>query len=638
MSLASSNLSDLAPADHFGLVDRYLPDPYRRALSAHHDPMATLTRSVRTTLQRALSELDAVQRSRALIFFNDLSDGALLGALHDQSPWPEEQTEEFRARLGQVAQLAMQGAATAKRLLYLAALACSAQPLPKGPGAQAIPPQQAYDFSVVRQGVDGTSTTRHVSGQTGPNQTRQFFEKPKTGVLVPIDVIDAPLRRFATQITPQPTPDYQFVLENPASETLAGFDGSTPLIWPDPTFRITTGATSLGPLALVCSEHALVLLVNRRLPPNSWLEVRVRDMAWTHEPGTSQMGPLTCLGSKQALYAGHALSADDHRVTANTGSTGPLLSLREKDALNFTGVLPAHPATLPALTAPGLLTLPSFLGRGLTRWRLLHALPGSDGDVHTAQFVPVAHDADLTLSARWNGRLPGEFALRLPMSALAQDMTGPLTHRQSWLDTMVQRFKLAGTVRLDEDMLHDPQDDFIGLTELSMKSRITPSDALRVTNIMTFAETTQTKDTIILRPSPNLTLTSRALPSDEITLKARVLLAITDSATPSDTIHIVPELVLDLQDSAHPNASVTLTLTGAQFHPPPEVITPSDTITLTPGARPTPPLISITFTSQAILSDHIVLSALPPLDDPPSDTLHLHSEAQLSDRIILNRG
>uniref|UniRef100_A0AAN0MCL4 Uncharacterized protein n=1 Tax=Yoonia rhodophyticola TaxID=3137370 RepID=A0AAN0MCL4_9RHOB len=128
MALDAETVIDLAPAGQFGLIDRYLPDPYRRALNNDGDALASLTRTMRGTLRRAGAEIEAVQRSRALAFFNDLTDGRLLGALHDQAPWPEDDVPTFRDRLTRVAGLAMRGAATSDRLLNLAAIACGAAP------------------------------------------------------------------------------------------------------------------------------------------------------------------------------------------------------------------------------------------------------------------------------------------------------------------------------------------------------------------------------------------------------------------------------------------------------------------------------------------------------------------------------
>ena len=84
MTLTAEQIRALAPAPGYRQIDRYIPDPYRRALGDTRTPLAVLTKSWRDGLKRLDHELGLVQRSRSVRFFSDLDDGGRLGALHDQ--------------------------------------------------------------------------------------------------------------------------------------------------------------------------------------------------------------------------------------------------------------------------------------------------------------------------------------------------------------------------------------------------------------------------------------------------------------------------------------------------------------------------------------------------------------------------
>ncbi|MFQ1701629.1 hypothetical protein ACJ5NV_13650 [Loktanella agnita] len=664
MALDAERIIDMAPAGQFGLVDRYLPDPYRRALSRHGDAMASLTRAARDTLRRSLSELEAVQRSRALEFFNDLSDGKLLGALHDQAPWPEDDTETFRIRLGRVAALAMRGAATADRLLALAALAGNGHALASGSIAQAVPPETDYRFVLTQKDAQGQIQSQTLQGRTDPGQTRQYFVKPTTGGLFPVDVIDAPLRRYDAEISPLPGDHYRFALDNPASENLAGLEDSDPLLWPDPTFSITAGAAPFGPFALVQTGQAQAIIVNRVLAPGATLDFSVRDMIWNHlETGSTSLSKLTCLGNKDALYAGFGLSADDHLIPApNTDKPiGPLLTLRSKSDLNFTGAQ-SHgvPKDATALhTSP--LQVPSFLGEGRSQWRILTltAHDESDPDIHKAQFAPVPSTADITLSARWFGRRPGEFAVVMPDTALAADHGGPLSHRTIWRDQMIERFKLAGTVRIAKNLLFSADDVLQDITEMHFSDKLRPSDQMELNDPLYLTDSVHPSDSIEMLEQRDLSLASALTQTDRIELTAsdaQVEPAISAAhpvdtmtfaagfppdlratAKPTDSIEILPEIPIDARDSVRPQD--TLTLTDAELRPDDLTSTghPRDSMTLSAGLPDS--LRSVAHPRDTIGLDPGAEIRSPTDTDPPLRTraITLRSVVQPQDRITIRR-
>ncbi|WP_373635734.1 hypothetical protein [Yoonia sp. SS1-5] len=616
MALDAETVIDLAPAGQFGLIDRYLPDPYRRALNNDGDALASLTRTMRGTLRRAGAEIEAVQRSRALAFFNDLTDGRLLGALHDQAPWPEDDVPTFRDRLTRVAGLAMRGAATSDRLLNLAAIACGAAPLTRTSGANLILPETDFSFVITRQGPDNTTETTSFMGTTGEAQTRRYFEKAASGRVFPIDVYDAPMRLHQQDITPLPGPEYQFVIDNPASENLGGLDGTDPIRWPDPIFTITAGAQPFGPFAFVNIHQAQVVIVNRRLAPGATLEVSIRDMAWSHaEAGSTTIDDFTCFGTKEALYAGFALSANDHIIPSGgpEAAIGPLMSVRRAENLTFTGAEADEAPDMGDFAEASPLALPSFLGEGRTQWRLLSIAPNapSDVEIHNAQFAAVPSDADITLSARWFGRRPGEFAVDLPPNALAPNSDGPLTHREIWLDAMIERFKLGGTVRIARDQLFSPMADFVGALELDLASGTTPADIFELDNALVFEDTLAPRDSVSILPTISFDGISALVPTDEIevidaqintdvlvsigrpgdamTLTEGLPPAFRSNVVPTDSVSILPRLEFDGTSAAIPADEVDLDPTTVAPDALISTVQPTDIVTVTVGL---PPILS----------------------------------------------
>ncbi len=662
MTLDAARRADLAPADNFSLIDRFLPDPYRRALSREGDPMAALTRAGREALRRSLNELEAVQRSRAVGFFDDLTDGRLLGALHDQAPWPEDDTETFRARLLAVSALAMRGAATAERMLALCALAGTGAAFPRGSIAAPIAPNTDYSFELRSRDAEGNEQVQALSGRTADGQTRQYFQKPATGGLFAVDVFDAPLRRHEAEISPLPGTDFQFVLDNPASETLPGLDGTEPVLWPDPVFTITAGAQPFGPFALVQTGSAQVLVVNRVLDPGATLHVDPRRMAWDHEAtGSTSLGRFRCRGEKQALYAGYSLSADDHVFAppAETTPTGPLLILRGKAGVTYTGALPGGPPVDPARLGAEPLEMPSLLGDGRSQWRVIE-IGGSGDDIHAAQFAPVPSDTDVRFKAHWFGRRPGEFAIAIPDSALAPDQGGPLTHRARWLDGMIERFKLAGTVRIAQALLFSEAELIAGRTELFLSDRARPVDALE-TDLPAFVESVvRPVDTITLLPHVEIEAVSVAVPVDAITFTdADLLLGALVSrvapvdgigvaegllpefrsvVSPLDAMTLLPRLEISTIETVRPSTVFALEMTTADLGALRSVAGPVDAMTLLPELR-------FDLPDSAAPRDRVDVDpgARPeprePIIDTPTRrrTLSLRSTAQPLDRMTLRR-
>ena len=461
MTLTAEQIRALAPAPGYRQIDRYMPDPYRRALGDNRTPLAVLTKSWRDGLKRLDHELGLVQRSRAVRFFSDLDDGGRLGALHDQVPWEEEDTEAFRVRLAEIARLAAEGAASARRMLSLVALATGSEIV------HVIPPDRAD------QSVSHGETTITVS--TGQGQTRGYLVKPdragedgapdEAGELFAADIIDAPNRLFQEAAELLPGPNYMFRLHNTASATLPDILGGGERTYPYPVFRLEAGE-NIGPLLLVQTFNdpprraPRAIVVNRRLRTGSVLDVDVEQMAWNHDEGTATLiGPWRLDGDREALYAGMTEIAIPSARFDNEPAdpaAGYALKLLDSSGLDFNGVLEDEMIDL-GVIPDDRIQMPSLLGQGASLWRVLRILPDPEGstEIHDARFAPLPRDADLRITARWSGRRAGEFAVVVEDQYLAIDTNGPLPHRSVWLDEMIARFKLAGTVRvqpLDGDL------------------------------------------------------------------------------------------------------------------------------------------------------------------------------------------
>ncbi|MEM0987407.1 MAG: hypothetical protein AAGK00_00900 [Pseudomonadota bacterium] len=446
MTLTAAQIRALAPAPGYRKIDRYMPSPYRRALDDKKTPMAALTKSWRDGLKRVDHELSMVQRSRAVAFFGDLDDGGRLGALHDQTPWPEEDVEAFRIRLAELARLAVAGAASARRMLSLIGLATGARLINVVPASKA-------DYSVAH---DGTT----LSGTKGQGQTRGFFVKPgEDGAFFTGDVFDAPERLFHQDAQLIRGPNYTFRLRNAAAAGIPDILGNGSRDYPYPVFRLEAGET-VGPLMLIQSFDDPPLLapraivINRTLRAGSILDIDVAGMAWNHDEGTTTtIGPWLLNGKKEALYAGLTEVAGwRSRFDNEPGepAAGYAMTLRAKAGLEFDGALDDLMIDKGAIAADAKIQMPSLLGQGRSLWRVVRILPDSDGsrDIMNARFEPLPRDTKLKISARWLGRRAGEFAVYVEDKYLDLAINGPLPDRAAWLDAMVDRFKLAGTVRV----------------------------------------------------------------------------------------------------------------------------------------------------------------------------------------------
>lgn len=454
MTLTAEQIRALAPAPGYRQIDRYMPDPYRRALGDTRTPLAVLSKSWRDGLKRLDHELGLVQRSRAVRFFSDLDDGGRLGALHDQVPWEEEDTEAFRVRLAEIARLAAEGAASARRMLSLVALATGSEIV------HVISPDR------VDESVNHGETTITVS--TGQGQTRGYLVKPdrpgedgapdEVGELFAADIIDAPNRLFQETAELLPGPNYMFRLHNTASATLPDILGGGERTYPYPVFRLEAGE-NIGPLMLVQTFNdpprraPRAVVINRRLRAGSVLDVDVEQMAWNHDEGTATLiGPWRLDEDRESLYAGLTEIAIPSARFDNEPAdpaAGYALKLLGSDGLDFNGALEDEMIDL-GVIPDDRIQMPSLLGQGASLWRVLRILPdpGGSTEIHDARFAPLPRGADLRITARWTGRRAGEIAVVVEDQYLAIDTNGPLPHRSAWLDEMIARFKLAGTVRV----------------------------------------------------------------------------------------------------------------------------------------------------------------------------------------------
>lgn len=639
MTLTAEQIRALAPAPGYRQIDRYMPDPYRRALGDKRTPLAVLTKSWRDGLKRLDHELGLVQRSRAVAFFNDLDDGERLGALHDQSPWEEENTEAFRIRLAEIARLAAQGAASARRMLSLVALATGSEVV------HVIPPDR------IDEAVNHGETTITVS--TGQGQTRGYLVKADragedgapdvAGELFAADVIDAPNRLFQETAERLPGPNYMFRLHNTASATLPDILGDGERTYPYPVFRLEAGE-NIGPLMLVQTFNdpprraPRAIVINRRLRTGSVLDIDVEQMAWNHDEGTATLiGPWLLDEDKLALYGGLTeIAIPSARFDNEPGdlAAGYALKLLDSTGLDFNGTLEDDMIDQGAIPE-GRIQMPSLLGQGASLWRVLRILPdpGGSNEIHDARFAPLPRDADLKITARWSGRRAGEFAVVVDDQYLAIDTNGPLPHRSAWLDEMIARFKLAGTVRVQpllEDLFAGQSDEAI---QVNLESRASFEIVLDIENwgelesaatitdsFELFTELTVEFDTVVdADTAVNVSNEGRFFDLDE-------------PAVATDILELFPETESRLESSIRLRDEFTLTIED-QTGPGREPVRGDPVIAPTPR-RPG----LITRPIAPVVPDTRFRTLADPAEEPQEETVfNFTDRIRMRDRISLRR-
>ena len=567
MTLTAEQIRALAPAPGYRQIDRYMPDPYRRALGDTRTPLAVLTKSWRDGLKRLDHELGLVQRSRSVRFFSDLDDGGRLGALHDQVPWEEEDTEAFRIRLAEIARIAAQGAASARRMLSLVALATGSEIV------DVIPPDRTD------HAVSHGETTITVS--TGQGQTRGYLVKPDRpgedgapdvpGELFAADVIDAPNRLFTETAELLPGPNYMFRLHNTASATLPDILGDGERTYPYPIFRLEAGE-NIGPLMLIQTFNdpprraPRAIVINRRLRAGSVLDVNVEQMAWNHDEGTATLiGPWRLDGDREALYGGLTeIAIPSARFDNEPGdpAAGYALRLLGSDGLDFNGTLKDEMIDQGTIPDDGI-QMPSLLGQGTSLWRVVRILPDPEGsnEIHDARFEPLPRGVDLRITARWSGRRAGEFAVVVGDPYLAIDTNGPLPHRHAWLDEVITRFKLAGTVRVQpllEDLFAGQSDEAI---QVNLETRASFEISVDIDNWGELASVASISDSFEL-------FTERTIEFDTVVeadtsasiVNEGVILEMDEPLVLADVVEVFPESRTGLETSVRLRDEFTLTI------------------------------------------------------------------------------
>lgn len=644
--LSPEILRALAPAPGFKRVDRFLPDPYRRALHDPKTPMAVVTKASRDALKRADFDLEQVQRSRAVDFFADLSDGAALGALHDQTPWPEEDTESFRTRLRMVSVLALQGAASARRMLALIGLACSAELL------------AAFSYRPDDPSYSHNHNGQTQSGSIELGQTLGLFAKPNGGSLFAADVLDAPLRLYTQNVAPLNRPEYVFELQNPAFKTLSGVLGDAERLYPDPVFDFEAGQP-IGPFALIQVDpnrltHApRVIVVNRKMRAGERLTVDVAAMRWDHSdsPTPTSLGWITSEGDKGALYAGLSEIASFQSLfdnEPNDPAAGYALDVRGADQLDWTGRLVDDLIDRGAIPqgAGTRLQMPALLGDGKTRWHVIEILkpaPAAQTDILDARFTPLPRTAKLRITARWAGRRAGEFALCVDETELALDQSGPLAHRSHWLDTMIDRFKLAGTVRVTPL----PKDAFTDLplpeVALDLSSKTALSDSFDLDTGPQFDSHALLAVGLTVYPQITLNLHSDVSANADFELSPAPpdgTLVSHTTALDALTIHPQTTLFLGKPDGVIPTDAVEISA-GGPVLPLGDHVVPTDSFTLSPQR-------TLDLESRTKLADFFEITRavdpVPPPDLPPNPppnssgvTLDLKTHVRSGDTVTIRK-
>lgn len=640
-------LRSLAPAEGHALIDRYLPAPYLRAFADPKTPMVGLNRASRRTLKRIKTELSALQRSRALEFYDDLADARMLGALHDQAPWPEEDKEAFRQRLTGLVAVAMTGAASAKRMLALAGLASNAR----------LVATRSHWTGDESYSVTHTGITQ--SGTLLPGQSRGFLVKPAGGKIVNADVFDAPPRLYSHEAQPLAGPHFVFDVQNPAFATLTDILSHDPRTYPDPVIDLKADA-DFGPLLMVrtAPDHPgtapRVIAVNRVLPSGQTLRIDTAAMALTTDAPGAGLAWLTCRGAKGFVYAGlsEITAADsffDNELPA-TPSAGYALTLRGPAGVDWTGLLddtmidkgpiPDGPASK--------IQMPSLLGLGRSRWHVVEVIrppgaPAGDVDLHDARFRPVPADAKLKVTLNWAGRRAGEFAVEIDPKLLDLAEEGPQPHRAAWLDRMIARFKLAGTVRvsrMDDGALDGLENTAV---TIALRSRVEPTDGIDIDTGPEFISGVDLGDGVEVTPQVQIDLASATGVDDDITAEgAGGFEPFVSAVEATDTMDLAAQVQLDFAEAAALEDSADIAAAAA--------VVDLESATKVGDGVGVHPQASLGFASPAKTGDGVEIGATDGVqnfadavkvsdsfDLTPEARIELRSHAKAADRVGIER-
>ncbi|MDF2629566.1 MAG: hypothetical protein K0R39_3397 [Symbiobacteriaceae bacterium] len=419
-------------------IFRHLPPLLRKA--GPETPAWPLSRM----LVRTVSDLERtgkeVLRAHFLDDARDLVDLEKLGAVYRMSPWLEEDPAAYRARLKLMIGVYTKGAATAGRLLTVAAAAAG------GEVTGLLYPQQhlwAGESPVKLYLTDRFTTYAFLQ-----READQFGAA----------VVDLPpvLRTLTVDAAPDGTLEWQ--VENDLFGSVGGWtpDGWVDDTWPDPVIEIEAGAVPVPFPILVQRNLRRLVLVNRFLPPGCRVRVDLVNHVLTDVSGpaslmTGLIVPPAEAGGPDLIYGTGALLGES--AVSGHPAVPPAHVLRWylPGKVLFGTDQPLVPGPLGAVVpAPGELSWPSLLGDGTSHWRLLVGAVLDGGPVAPNQLLPLAKlRAVLPTAATgpakviftWEGRQLGTFTMLIDPARLPGA-------RRPWLEEQIRRLKLAGILYL----------------------------------------------------------------------------------------------------------------------------------------------------------------------------------------------
>lgn len=401
-------------------VFRHLPPLLRKA--GPDTPAWPLSRMLARTVNDLERTGRDVLKSHFLDDASDLIDLEKLAALYRLVPWLDEDLPAFRARLKLMIDVYVKGAATAPRMLTVAAAAAGG----------------------------------HVASVTRPDRfTTQALIEREAGSLKAA-VIDLPPVLRTLTVDAGPTGRLEWTVANDLFKAPGDWtpDGVIPDTWPDPVVDIEAGAVPVFFPMLVQRGLRRLVLINRMLPPGCRIRVdlvhhSVTDVSGPASVKTGLIVPPAEAGGPEIIYGTGALLGESGIPIHPAVPPAHVLRWYTQGEVDFgTDQPPVPGAKGTATPAPAVLSWPSLLGDGTSQWRLLVGEDTLGLPLAPNRLLPLAQVRPVPPTAAtgpqrviftWEGRQLGTFTLLIDPAQLAAG-------RRPWLDEQLGRLKLAGVL------------------------------------------------------------------------------------------------------------------------------------------------------------------------------------------------
>jgi|GEM_PF-3933985 len=488
------------------LVFRFLPDAYRRA-----GARGTLAHTLGLAADDALQVLDRhgkqVMQSRFLDHLADLTDAERLAALFALVPWPEEDLDEFRYRVRQMARIYLEGAATARSMLEVVGAATDSQLV------GVVLPENAAEEG-------GTLNDRYTT-------TGQLERRANTAERFDAKVIELPPIKQAVSI--DESSGYIWEIDNATYSDPGDF--FTPPTYPEPVVMLTAGERPVAVPILLQRDLRRFVLINRFIPPGATLKVdlekhEVHDLTG---PATLQ-GPVTIAGepAPDLVYGTGGIAGDvrAYRLTdppPRQDAARPFHVVRWNKQYRTGADIPMVPGP-PGTSDPvpiANIPWPPLLGIGLTRWRLLVGVnpqgfvPTLDQTIDLSELRPVPATPETgpaKIDFTWIGRRLATFTVLVPEEQLCDGPApaGKMKHRATWLQDQIMRLKLAGVIYIDPSataLVPEPEPGADEPPELSLWE-VSPVAADLVAEVKTVARKAGLTEPVLLTDTLSVTVTA----------------------------------------------------------------------------------------------------------------------------------